>query len=518
MKRGITIILVVAMLFSAGGFVFAAGAAEEEPDVLTVAYPQDVATFDIMTTTAPPNEVRHMVFEPLFAPDAGLQPQPHLVDDWEVSADDLTWTFTLRDDITFHDGTQMTAADVEASFERYRQVGARAWEYERVDEVVATGDLTFEFRLSSPFGALLETLAPTSGVFAIYPEWVIDEIGTDDLVDMEHIVGSGPYTVEEIVPEERVVLRRFDDYSQPGGEPSFLAGNRNAPIETIEVVVIEDDATRVAALEAGDVDLIQAVPLDDASRVEANPNTDITVSSPGYRVYYKFNVTRPPFDDPLMREAVRTAIDAEALMMAIGDPDYWRVNHTMRYQEEQWMWSDVAWDYYDGPDLERARELVEQSDYDGEEVRFLSSPGRALEFRTVIPMQEVLQDIGINTRIFSVDAATFSQVRAQLDDWEIKHAGGGSMVGLAYLDSSAQDRTGEFWPNVTDEWHELMEQVVVDTDQASREAAVERLHELHAETNNELWLGDVFELAGSRENVTNVPDWFKLVLWNIEKQ
>ncbi len=517
MKRTVAVVfaVVLALVFVSGAW--AGGAAEVDTDVLRVAYPQDVATFDIMGTTAPPNEVRHMVFEPLFAPDAELQPQPHLVESWEVSDDDLTWTFTLRDDIMFHDGNQMTAEDVEASFDRYRQMGARAWEYDRVDEVVATGELTFEFRLNSPFGALLETLAPTSGVFAIYPKWVIDEIGTDDLTQMEHIVGSGPYTVEEIVPEERVVLRRFEDYSQPGGEPSFLAGNRYAPIETIEIQVIEDDATRVAALEAGDIDLIQNVPLDDAARVENNPNTDVTISSPGYRVYYKFNVAREPFDDPVLREAVRTAVDAEELMLAIGDSEYWRINYAMRYQEEQWMWSDVAWDYYDR-DMDRARELVEESDYDGQQIRFLSSPGRDLEFRTVIPMQEILQDIGLNVRISSVDAATFNELRADLDEWEIKHAGGGSMVGLAYLDSSAQDRTGEFWPNVTDEWHDLIEQVVVDTDQASREAAVERLHELHAETNNEMWLGDVFELAGSRANVSNVPSWFKLVLWNIEKE
>lgn len=517
MKIGKGVILVLIITLVMGSPLWARGSRETEPDTLVVAYPQDVATFDIMGSTAPPNEIRHMVFEPLFAPNAELIPQPHLAHTAELSDDGLTWTLHLRDDVVFHDGTPMTSADVVASWGRYRQMGSRAWEFARVDEVVAVGDYAVEFRLNGPFGSMLESLAATSGVFAVYPQWVIEEIGTDDLVELEHIVGTGPYMVDQIVPEERYVMRRYDGYTQPGGEPSFLAGNRYAPMELIDIRVIPDDATRVAALEAGDVDLIQTVPLDDAQRVEGNPNTYIKVTSPGYRVYYKFNASQGPFTDPLLREAVRTAVDAEELMLAIGDPDYWRVNHAMRYQEEQWMWSDVAFDAYTA-DMNRARRLVDQSSYNGELIRFLASPGRALEFRTVVPMEQILRDLGLNVEIQSVDSATFSSVRAQLDQWEIKHAGGGSMVGLVYLNSSAQDRTGEFWPDVSDEWFDALDVVVEEADQSAREGAVQRLHELHAEAIHEMWIGDVFELAGARNNVQNVPPWFKLVLWNIEKE
>ncbi len=508
------LVLVVALVVPAAAW--AGGAREPAPDSLIVAYPQDVATFDIMTTTSPPNEVRHMVFEPLFAPDESILPQPHLASSAEMSEDGLTWTFHLRRDVVFHDGQPMTSADVVASWGRYREVGARAWELQRVNEVVAIDDHTVEFRLSAPLGSILESLAATGGCFAIYPKWVIDEIGTDDLVNVEHIVGTGPYMVDQIVPEERYVLRRFENYTQPGGEPSFLAGNRYAPMEIIDIRVIPDDATRVAALEAGDVDLIQTVPLDDAKRVDQNPNTYVEITSPGYRIYYKFNPSQGPFSDPVLREALRTAVDPEELMLAVGDPEYWRVNHAMRYQEEQWMWSDYAFDYFPA-NIQRARELVQQSDYNGELIRFMASPGRALEYRTVVPMDQIMRDIGLNVEIMSVDAATFAAVRRQLDQWEFKHAGGGSMVGPVYLDSSAQDRTGQFWPGVSDDWHELMEVLVEEVDQDVRAQAIERLHQLHAEANHEMWIGDVFELAGARSNVRNVPPWFKLVLWNIEK-
>ena len=508
--------LVIVLVVSTG--LWAGGAREPAaaPDTLIAAYPDDVAHFDNMATTAPPKEVRHLVFEQLYALDAEQVPQPLLASSAELSADELTWTMRLREDVRFHDGQQMTSADVVASFNRFVEVGAKAWELDRVEEVVAVDDYTVEFRLSDRFGALLESLAGGGGALSIYPQWVIDEIGTDDLREMQHIVGTGPYMVDQIVPEERYVLRRYDGYTQPGGEPSYQAGNRYAPMEIIDVRTIPDDATRVAALEAGDVDVIQAVPLDDAQRVEANPNTYIKVTSPGYRVYYKFNARQGPFTDPLLREAVRTAIDPEELMLAIGDPQYWRVNHAMRYQEEQWMWSDVAFDYYVN-DLDRARELVEQSDYNGELIRFLASPGRALEYRTVIPMEQTLRELGLNVEIMSVDAATFSAIRRQTDQWEIKHAGGGSISMPVYLDSSVRDRTGERWPGVPAEWDHYMDIVQAEADLDARQAAIQELHKIHAELNHEMWLGDVFELGGARSNVSNMPPWFKLHLWNIEK-
>ena len=508
----LAIVLVVCTGLWAGGAREPAAA----PDTLIVAYPDDVAHFDNQATTAPPKEVRHMVFEQLYALDAEQVPRPLLAESAELSDDELTWTMRLRDNVVFHDGQPMTADDVVASYYRFIEVGAKAWELARVDEVVAVDDHTVEFRLSDRFGALLESLAGGGGALSIYPEWVIEEIGTDDLRDQRHIVGTGPYMVDQIVPEERYVLRRYDGYTQPGGEPSYQAGNRYAPMEFIDIRVIPDDATRVAALEAGDVDVIQAVPLDDAARIEANADTYIQETRPGYRVYYKFNVRQGPFTDPVLREAVRAAIDAEELLAAIGDSRFWRVNHAMRYQEEQWMWSDYA-DQFFVNDMDRARELVAQSDYDGELIRFLASPGRALEHRTVIPMEQTLRELGLNVEIQSVDAATFAQIRAQTDQWEIKHAGGGSISMPVYLDSSVQDRTGARWPGVPPEWDEFMGVVQAEPDLDARRAAIQELHKISADLNYEMWLGDVFELGGARSNVSNMPIWFKLHLWNIEK-
>ena len=506
---GILIVAMVAVLLFSGSL-----AAHEEGRYggrMIVAFAQDVATFDLQTTTSPPNELRHMIFEPLFAFNADMEPQPILAEEWEYNEEDLYWDIKVREDVEFHDGTPMTSADVVASFERYQQVGARSFQVENVDSVEALDDYTVRFHLDSPFGTLTEALSETSGVFAVYPEWVIEKHGTDELT--EDFIGTGPYVVDEIAPEEYYILKRNENYSQPEGEPSFLAGRRNAYVDEFDIRIIEDGAARVAALQAGDVDLAHQIPLDDYEILLDDPNVGVEVTSPGYRVYYKFNSTQGPFADRKLRKAVRVAIDPEDLMWAQGPEDLWRVNHTPRYQEEQWTWSDQS--KYFPADMELGRQLVEESDYDGELIRFLVSPGRPMEYTTVMVMEEYLRDLGLNVEINSVDSATFGEVRAQMDSWEIKHAGGGSLVGLTYLGSSANDRTGNKWPEADAEWDYYMNIIETEADDEVRKEAVEQIYRLIGEYNNEFWVGDVFELEGYRNHVRNVPEWFKLVLFNV---
>lgn len=504
--------LVLVMIFTA---IFAGEALAQEDregDRLIVAYPEDVATFDLQATTSPPNEVRHLVFEPLFAFNQDMEPQPILAEDWEYNEDDLYWDIKIREGVEFHDGEEVTSADVVASFERYQDIGARSFQVDSVEEVEALDNYTVRFHLDSPFGTLVESLSETSGVFAVYPEWLVDEYRDEELRD--NYIGTGPYEVEEVAVGEYYILTKNDDYQpNPEAEGGFLA-ERESYIDELEIRVIEEDAARVAALQAGDVDLIQSVPLDDYEILQDDPDVEALPTSPGYRVYYKFNTTQEPFDDPLLRKGIRAGLDPEEIMWTQGPEDLWRINHTPRYQEEQIWWTDQSHLYPE--DMELAQKLVDASDYDGEEIEFLVSPGRALEYNTVIVMEEYLRDLGLNVEIRSVDAATFGDVRAQMDEWNIKHAGGGSMVGPVYLDSSFVDRTGERWPTtenvILDHYMEILEE---EQDVEARKEAIDHIYRLNAEYVNEMWVGDVFQVAGFRNHVMGVQDSFKLPLFGL---
>ncbi len=502
------------------GAVALSGAANAACDgtyggALTIAGPLPLITLDHMTITNEPTPPRTAVYEQLVALDSTLVPQPALATSWETSEDGLTWTFILREGVRFHNGKAMVAEDVVASWERYKEVGARRFELALVDRVEAIDDGTVAVHLTSPYGALLESISAMSGGWSIMPAEIARELGTTRADLAEQVVGTGPYMVHEIVPEVRTTLRRFDGYTMMDGEPSFYAGPRCAYFDEVTYVHIADPSTRVSALLAGEVDLAIQVPGDEAARLIAAPNTQVIPTQPGNRVYYKFNVAQGPFADyPLLRDAVRAGLDTEELMAGFGPSDYWRVNNTPRFQDPQWPWVDQSHHY--PKDMDLAKRLVAESGYNNEEIRFLVVPGGATGWEKAPAMDQYLRDLGLNVRMENLDGATFGTLRRDLSVWEIKGAGGGSLVGLRYLDSSGVDRNGNPWPNLPEGWNEVLDRAINETTEAGRAAAAAEFYELQAKFNNEMWTGDVFVIMGANTNLQNIAsDDSNGSFWNV---
>ncbi|GGA49839.1 ABC transporter substrate-binding protein [Pelagibacterium lentulum] len=501
-----------------GGAVQAACDEGQYGGTLNVASPLPLVTLDQMMITQEPTAPRHAVYEQLVALDANLVPQPALATSWEISNDLLTWTFTLREGVTFHNGDPLTADDVVASWERFQQVGSRNFELSDVESVEAIDAGTVAVHLSKPYGALLESIAAMSGSWAIMPASIAQELGTERADRVEHVVGSGPYMVHEIIPEVSTTLRRFDAYTMHEGEASYNAGPRCAYFDEINVINIVDHSTRVSALLAGQVDLILQVPGDEAQRLIDDPNVNIVSTAPGNRVYFKFNVANRVFADyPLLRDAIRAGIDTEEMMWGFGPDEYWRANNTPRFQEPQWPWVDQS--HHFPVDMELAKQLVEESGYQGEEIVFLVVPGGATGPEMAPAMDQYMRDLGLNVRMENLDSATFGTVRRDLNAWDIKGAGGGSLVGLAYLDSSGVDRNGEPWPGIPDGWYELLEQAVNLEDQDERAAVASAFYDLHAEFNNEMWMGDVFVIMGARSDLRNIAENDSTAaFWNVWRE
>ncbi len=503
-----------------GVLAFGAAFAQDEPNVggtLLVGYHNSLQVLDVMGVTATRDEVWQMVFEPLVTMDANLEAVGLLAESWSVADDGLSWTFNLRQGVTFHDGEPMTSADVAASFERLIDIGARRSEFNRIERLEVVDDHTVVFHTDGPWGALPETFSMPSGAFVVYPAWVVERLGDElmGIADVDLMIGTGPYYVEEIVPGERLVFTRFDDYTQPHGERSGWAGPRGQYVDQIVVLPITDDATRSLALFAGEVHVADQLAPEDVARLEADPNTMAAYREPGRRTYLKMNDKHGPFTDPLLRRAVQIAIDLEEAMFTQGPVGSWRVNPFVRYQEGQWMWdADVIAEYYQA-DLERGRQLVAESSYDGELIRYLNRPDLPDQIRPAPIVLELLQDLGLNAELMVVDGATFTQVRRDLTAWEIKAAGGGSVVPLSYLDASGIDRNGEPWGWVGDDWFEQLEIIANDLDEANRREAVLEINRISAEAAGEIWLGDIFSVVGVRANVRNMPDWHYMRLFDI---
>src|SRR5499427_5957014 len=216
----------------------------------------DLRILDPITTTAYITRNHgYMVYDTLFATDAKFQVQPQMVDKYELSADKMTYTFTLRDGLKFHDGQPVRSADCIASIERWAKRDALGQKLAEVtDSWKPVNDKIFTLKLKRPFPLTLEALAkPSSNVPFIMPERIAK---TDASTNITEAIGSGPYKFvkEEWVPGSKVVYIKNADYVPRKEPPSWAAGGKVAKVDRVEWIYIPDATTAVNALQAGEVD------------------------------------------------------------------------------------------------------------------------------------------------------------------------------------------------------------------------------------------------------------------------
>jgi peptide/nickel transport system substrate-binding protein len=237
-----------------------------------------------------------------------------IAESWEIP-DPTTYVFKIRDGVKFHNGEVLTADDVVFTFDRVLKengiggnTSPRQGLLGPLKEVRKVDESTVEFVLENPFPVFLQALCH----FQIVPKAYVEEVG--DEVFAEKPIGTGPFKFKEGRLDDQVVLERFDDYY--GGSPD-LPPVGPAAIKTAIFRLMPDPATRVAALKAGEVHIIDKLPPDIAEVLKSDQN--VTVDSvPGTRVYaIEICNTKPPFDDVRVRKALNYAIDWDSILSSI---------------------------------------------------------------------------------------------------------------------------------------------------------------------------------------------------------
>jgi peptide/nickel transport system substrate-binding protein len=230
-----------------------------------------------------------------------------LAESWEVSPDGLTYTFTLRPDVRFADGTDFDSAAMAASFERRTALeGGQAYMLDDVAETETPDPLTFVVRLSQPVAPFLDYLASPYGPVAISPTAVEENAEGDDLAAgwlATRSAGTGPYELTEVVPAQRYVLERNDNYW--GEAPA---------IETVNFAVIPDRGTQLLQLRGGQLDMLLTAPSPrDLAEIEADPDLQIVTAPALLKSLVQVNADSAVFGPIPVREALRDALDVETL-------------------------------------------------------------------------------------------------------------------------------------------------------------------------------------------------------------
>jgi len=383
------------------------GAAQAQNDRLIIGATAEVSGFDPrIATDVPSFMVINVILEPLVVFDGGLGLQPRLATGWEISDDGLTITFDLREGVTWHDGVPFTSADVRFTYETVLDPDFGAQNrslYVAIDSVDTPDDYTVVFNLNTPTAFLINNMARMQ----IVPEHVDHDRNVRP-------VGTGPYVFESQVRDDRTVLRRFDDYW--GG-----AGN----LEFVEFRIIPENATRLLAFEAGEIDATQGqLPPEDLPRLEEDP-AFVLERTPGTGyTYLGFNTNVAPLDDVRVRQALNHLIPREAIVARVlngnGFPGISMILPTM-----PWFNPDVRiYDY--NPEL--AQSLLEEAGLDFDEPLRLYTNDNAVRIQIAEILNFEFSQIGLELQTNVEEFGAFLQRVQQTDDFDMFILGWGGQL------------------------------------------------------------------------------------------
>lgn len=316
--------------------------------------------------------------------DENSEPVPDLAESYEVISDTV-WEFKLRQDVKFHDGSDMTAEDVKASLEWAKGFTEVSIYNDNIQSVEVVDDYTVRITTPTPSPVLLFNLSQHGN--AIVPKELIDE-GHDFNTDP---IGTGPYKYVSWTRGDQLEFEAFEDYYL--GAPS---------IKHITWKIVPEGSSRTIALEAGEVDLIIEVEAMDAERIQQNDELDTVQYTPASVNWLIMNNEKPYMDNENVRHAINCAIDRDSLITValngIGTTSYTQMPPNL---------PGVSEENIDQYDLEKAKEWLDQSGVDPSEIQFAILTYDDITKRAAEVIQANLKEIGIECTIESMDFATF---------------------------------------------------------------------------------------------------------------
>ncbi|TQF82551.1 ABC transporter substrate-binding protein [Elioraea sp. Yellowstone] len=470
-----------------------------------------------------------MIYETLFAWDENLQPKPQMVERWSVSPDGLTWTFTLREGLKFHDGQPVTTADVAQSLRRWM---ARDTVGSRIGDALASLDIvdakTFRMVLKRPFGLMEYALGSAVGQIPVIMRE--EDAKTDPARPITTAIGSGPFRFnrDRWMAGQVVVYDRNPDYV-PRSEPaSGLAGGRVVKVDRVEWRNIPDASTVAAAMQSGEIDIWEQ-PATDLIPVLARART-VTLdrlNTIGTQGMLRPNSLFPPFNDHRARLALAYMVDqADVMAAGFGDERWWRRCEAFFICGSVYG-SEAGADDLRRPNIEKAKSLLAAAGYRGERIVFVTTNDIAPIGRMAEVVAAGMRQAGMNVDLQYNDWGTVitRQVNRNPPDQGgynifLTYASGATMfhpLTNIGTNMSCDGRNWAGWP--CDEEAERIRRAFIDaTDETTRRRLAEELQARLAVVQPYRVLGQADLPYARRNAVTGVLASPVMVFWNIEKR
>ena len=503
-------------------------AAADADSVLRVVPLNELKVLDpIWSTGYSSRDHGYLIYDTLFATDDRGVPRPQMIERWTVSEDKLTWSFTLRPGLKWHDGQPVTAADCVASIRRW---AARDFLGQQL--MASTADLEAKdadrlvLTLKRPFGLVLEALGRRSSIPAFMMPRRIGE--SDPAKPITETVGSGPFIFkrDEWVPGHKLVYVKNPEYRPRSEPPEQASGGKVVKVDRMEWIVMPDANTAVAALMKGEVDYYQAPPQDYLKRMAADPHIRIEQNDPqGTLNVLRMNHLTPPFNNKLARQAVlRVAAAAQVDYMeaAVGDKQYYR--ECLSVYCGGALESAVGTEGLAKADMAAAKKLLSESGYKGEKVVLLQVTDSPQMSNQALVTADLLKKLGVNVEIQAMDFQTMVTRRTRKEPadqggWNLFHTNGaaGDFADpfSLFLSASGPERGWIGWVDVP-EIESLKQAYALEVDVAKRKPMAERIQQLALDNVAYVPLGINFTPIAYRDNVKGILHSPVFFYWNIE--
>ncbi|EMA47184.1 ABC transporter substrate-binding protein [Halobiforma nitratireducens] len=504
---------------SAAGFTTAlAGCSGEEPEETTDNGLDDSDDASLVyATTISPSTIDPMrasdnfeniytvnVYDSLlnYTDDSPPQLEAGLATDWEVSDDEQTYEFTLRDDATFHNGDPVTASDVAYSFERMQELqDGLSWMWDGTIEpegVTAIDETTVEIETERTFAPFLFTLP----YHPIVNEAEVEENDEDWLEQND--AGSGPYELVEHEREERIVLERADDWwgDDPAGEP----------FEEVTLEIVPEEGTVNGMMGDGSADITDEwlsvesyEELDDLDHVWVS---DEVTFSP---LYVFMHTQREPLDDVNVRRAISYAVDYQQIVddILLGNADQMQGP----LPAEMWGHNDDAIQYEQ--DIDQAQEYLDESDHDPEDIELTYTyvTGLTVTENIGLLLQTNLNELGIDLELEAAPWTRITDMTTSQDTTSDMHA---IYLSFSYVDPDTflypawHSSSHGSWESAAwyenDEVDQLLDDARTEVDVDQRTEYYEEAQEIIAEEAPALFLVNEAELYGVNERIGGYVD------------
>ena len=501
--------------------------AQRDSRILRFIPQADLRILDPISTTAYlTRNHSYLIYDTLFGTDENFQIKPQMISHTGISADSMKYTFMLRDGLKWHDGKPVLAEDCVESLKRWGKrdrLGLLLMAH--TAKLAPLDEKTFTLELAERFGPVLDALAKSGGNVPFMMPARIAATSADEQI--KEFVGSGPFKFarDESQFGEQVVYLRNADYIPRDEAASGSTGGKMAYLDKVIWVYMPDPWEAVEALSSGEADWWEEPVIDFVPKIEQNPNLQTFLFDPlGVQGWLRPNWLHPPFNNKKARQALLHMMDQETyLAWAIGQSQYYRPCYSVFACGGPYETRIGATPMVEH-NLARARELVNESGYDGRPIVVLQVNDRPFLNAAAIVTQRRLKSIGFNVTLKSMDWSTNLVARTRKEPpnkggWNLLHTwfqASDVMNPAVHLALSGAGPGAWYgWPEVP-EIDKLVADWVRATDEPKRQWIADEVQRIALDEVTYVPWGQWSQPTAARKSVRDFVRFAAPVFWNVK--